>query len=281
MKTNFNGNSKKSGVYKIVNIANGRIYIGSAKKFSTRLSQHLKSLNEGTHHNKFLQNNFIKCGIESFEFQIIEIVEGEQEKRLSVEQKYLDQYHDNQSSCYNLDYKTNIKSKGKNKKPRLPLSQEARDNIGKSSKVAWEKKTSVEKERLSALRKELTKNQWKNEEHRAKINASQKINSHKISAAQKAKAETKEGKEEFMRRLELARLARPPKTIEVISPEGEHITITNLYKWCRDNNMNYEGMRWITRGPNNTYKGWKTSDVNDKKQSDSPNTKHNLLSKLI
>lgn len=261
MKTNFNGNSKKSGVYKIVNIANGRIYIGSAKSFIQRLNHHLKSLKAGTHHNKFLQNDFIKCGIESFEFQIIELVDGEQEARLAIEQKYLDFYHDNQNSCYNLEHKANIKSKGKNKQPRLPLSQEAREKIGKASVDMWANMSKEDKEKLSQLRKKLSKENWENEEYRTKLVAALNANSHKVSAAQKAKAETKEGKEEFMRRLELANKIRPPKTIEVISPEGERIVITNLYKWCRDNGYNYEGMRWITRGPNNSYKGWKAYNL--------------------
>lgn len=33
MKKQFNGQANKSGVYKITNLTNGKIYIGSAKHF--------------------------------------------------------------------------------------------------------------------------------------------------------------------------------------------------------------------------------------------------------
>ena len=63
-------------------------------------------------------------------------------------------------------------------------------------------------------------------------------------------------RQELKRRLDKAR-EKLIKTITLISPEGEHVEVTNLYKWCRDNNMNYNKMRWVTRSPTSLYKGWK------------------------
>ena len=102
MQTNYNGHSAKSGVYQIRNLNNGRVYIGSAKCFRVRQNQHLKSLVNGTHHNKFLQNDFNKCGEEAFVFEVLQVVEGEQTDRLLIEQTKLDLLYDNQEMCYNF-----------------------------------------------------------------------------------------------------------------------------------------------------------------------------------
>lgn len=102
MKTYYNGNSKKSGVYKIINIINNRIYIGSCKSFKQRYKEHLNSLRNNKHSNKFLQADFNKCGEDLFEFYILEVVEGLKINRLEKEQYYLNQYFDNGNMCYNL-----------------------------------------------------------------------------------------------------------------------------------------------------------------------------------
>jgi len=98
MKFIYKGNSRKSGVYKIINAQNGRIYIGSAKRFGERGMGHFRSLKKNKHPNKFLQYDFNKCGEEVFEFHILEVVGGKQKERLLVEQKYLDQYYDGQKN---------------------------------------------------------------------------------------------------------------------------------------------------------------------------------------
>jgi len=110
MKNVFNKHANKSGVYKIINIKNGRQYFGSAKLFKNRAKEHKYSLRRGTHHNKFLQADFNKCGEDSFEFHAVEVVEGERGKRMLIEQKYLDRYFDDQNMCYNLDNKTKFKA---------------------------------------------------------------------------------------------------------------------------------------------------------------------------
>ena len=94
--------SLKSGVYKITNKINGRIYIGSAKEFRRRYNQHRIGLIKKKHKNKFLQADFDKCGEDAFVFEVIEVVEGPQENRLLVEQSYIKKYYDDQDQCYNL-----------------------------------------------------------------------------------------------------------------------------------------------------------------------------------
>ena len=107
MEYKYEGCSLKSGVYKLTNKLNGRIYIGSAREFKERWKTHTKRLKSGNHSNKFLQADFNKCGEDVFIFEVIEVVEGSQENRLLVEQRYIDQHYDDQQQCYNLTRSVN------------------------------------------------------------------------------------------------------------------------------------------------------------------------------
>lgn len=60
-----------TGIYEIRNIKNGRKYIGSAVNVSKRWRQHLKGLEEGKHHSRFMQRCWNKNGGENFIFRVI------------------------------------------------------------------------------------------------------------------------------------------------------------------------------------------------------------------
>ena len=103
MEYKYEGHSLKSGIYKITNKLNGRIYIGSAKRFKERWQSHVYSLRNQKHNNSFLQADFNKCGEEAFVFEVLEVTEGKtKEERLLIEEVYIGQYYDKGNSCYNL-----------------------------------------------------------------------------------------------------------------------------------------------------------------------------------
>lgn len=95
--------ANKGGIYKITNVINGRIYVGSTHMFKKRGPSHKNDLIANRHKNTFLQSDFNKCGAEAFIFEILEMVEGNEKLRLACEQKYLDQFFDNGKNCYNLE----------------------------------------------------------------------------------------------------------------------------------------------------------------------------------
>jgi len=134
MKTNYNGHANKSGIYQIKNLTNGRIYIGSAKLFKTRYNHHIVSLRKGTHHNKFMQRDFNKCGEDSFIFEVIEVVVGDSRfDRLLIEQKYIDIHYDNGKSCYNAeknikDLKRRFDSSKADCSPKVIRSKKTKEN---------------------------------------------------------------------------------------------------------------------------------------------------------
>lgn len=61
-----------SGIYKITNIANNRVYIGQSINVNERLKNHKQALKGGYHENLYLQNSWNKYGIENFLFESIE-----------------------------------------------------------------------------------------------------------------------------------------------------------------------------------------------------------------
>lgn len=62
------------GIYKIMNNANAKLYIGSALNMRKRAKLHFYSLDRGNHHNDYLQKAYNKYGRYAFEYSVIEIV---------------------------------------------------------------------------------------------------------------------------------------------------------------------------------------------------------------
>ena len=138
--------SLKSGVYKITNKINGRIYIGSAKEFKRRCNQHRIGLIKKKHTNKFLQADFNKCGEDAFVFEVIEVVEGPQENRLLIEQTYIKNYYDDQDQCYNLSPYVNKRgAKCRSYNPQQTLERFRAATKGKPMWTEEEKKSISER----------------------------------------------------------------------------------------------------------------------------------------
>jgi group I intron endonuclease len=89
---------KTSGIYKIINLINNKIYIGSAINFNLRYRKHISDLKNNNHCNKKLQNGWNKHGEGSFDFVIIEQV-IDKTKLLEREQYYLDNLKPEYNIC--------------------------------------------------------------------------------------------------------------------------------------------------------------------------------------
>lgn len=97
-------NMKKSGIYKITNKFNGRLYIGSTIDFMKRWAAHQSDLFHNRHPNQYMQNDYNACkkeyGEEPLTYEILEMVsKGE---LLVREQYYLDLFFDSKDRCYNI-----------------------------------------------------------------------------------------------------------------------------------------------------------------------------------
>ena len=91
---------RKIGVYKITNINNKKVYVGSSINLLSRQADHFRKLQRGIHKNRKLQNAFNKHGKEAFIFEILEYLESS-DNLLEREQYYIDLY-DSAKSGYNI-----------------------------------------------------------------------------------------------------------------------------------------------------------------------------------
>ena len=102
MKAHYRiGNPNDGGIYQIRNLVNGMLYLGSAKKYRARYTQHLSYLRRGKHCNKRLQRAYDKYGPDNFVFEPICVVMGDIHERTDKEQEYLDCYEAHWDKIYN------------------------------------------------------------------------------------------------------------------------------------------------------------------------------------
>lgn len=78
----------KCGVYMLINLINGKRYIGSSKNIQQRLWQHRSCLRHNHHINEYLQKAWNKYGEKHFDYSILEYCT--EEDRFIREQYYVD-----------------------------------------------------------------------------------------------------------------------------------------------------------------------------------------------
>ncbi|MDQ2996402.1 MAG: GIY-YIG nuclease family protein [Chloroflexota bacterium] len=93
--------SYASGVYQILCVPTGKIYIGSTSDLCTRWREHRWTLNRGTHHSQYLQRAWDKYGETAFIFSVLELVLPE--SLLQAEQQWI-----NKTRCYERNRGFNI-----------------------------------------------------------------------------------------------------------------------------------------------------------------------------
>ena len=79
---------KKSGIYQIRNLVNGKIYVGSSVNLETRKTRHYWELENNRHNNQHLQRAYNKYGLDKLVFEVLEYVE--KDMLLEREQYYID-----------------------------------------------------------------------------------------------------------------------------------------------------------------------------------------------
>lgn len=257
------------GVYRIVNVKNGEVYIGSTSlKFKTRWEQHLHSLKKQKHHNSILQNKWNFYGERSFLFEIAEIVLDKNDV-ISTEQKWLD-FAFKDGKCINVRPLAESPLGFK-------MNQEGRTKISNGMKKAWADLSKKDEWKQSLAGngyrlQQIVKNDpevakkksdgllraWQNpdvrEKHLKSTNdfydspESQQARQ-EISIASRSYWDSPNGQ---------ANIARRQKTyIGVVSPDGvPYSPITNLSKFAKEHNLDIRSLRHLVNGRQMVYKGW-------------------------
>lgn len=172
----------ESGVYRIVNKIDGKIYVGSAKNTTKRKSEHFWCLRNRRHCNVYLQRAYNKHGEDAFIFEIIELCD--EVDCVEREQYYIDLYkpYERQSGyniCENAASILGIKR-----------SDETKKKIGSAN--SGKKLSKEQKEHLSTI----NKGKKLSKEHKEKIRSGNLGKSmsgeakQKISAGNKGKSKS-------------------------------------------------------------------------------------------
>lgn len=109
-----------SGVYKISNSVDSRIYIGSSINIYERWKEHKRALLKNIHHNIHLQRFVNKYGLDKLIFNVIEFVRKD---LIIIEQKYINLF----KNLFNIAKEASAPMLGRNH------TKEALEKISKSS----------------------------------------------------------------------------------------------------------------------------------------------------
>lgn len=218
MKFIYHGKGNKKGIYKIINLTNGRFYYGSTKRLKKRAHEHKKCLENSIHQNVFLQNDFNKCGSENFIYEVVEVVNSDKKEDLiEREQYYLDQFFDNNHYCYNLCPKADSREGAINLRPYDPTT----DGRAKPKTDEWINEVSSKNKQI-----------WNKPEK-------------KQEAAQHSKKRWKRDIEK-----------RGPVTVSNMHT-GEIVHITGPLKdFCEERNISYRSFHLMIKGNTKSCSGW-------------------------
>lgn len=258
MRATYNGNSCKSGIYRITNESNGRIYIGSTRLFKARYSEHRSQLRNKRHQNKFLQADFNKCGEDVFLFEVIEVVDGPKEERWKLEEEYIARYHDNCKQCYNISRQA-VSSEGH--PPKNP--EEVNRRRSESSKRSWA---------VSPYLKKMIKNHGKiispEGEVFEVIGIRAFCEAHDIPKSAWANinrmlgGKIKKACYGGWRKYSPALVGVPyafkgtARSFELVSPSGELVQGFNISKFCQENNLPEQSILRVLSGEYKSSLGW-------------------------
>lgn len=95
-------NKKMSGIYKITNIINNKVYIGLTIHLNRRWAEHKNDLIKNKHFNRYLQNSVNKYGIQNFKFEVLEQVEADKDKLSEREIFWINKYKSLNIKLYNI-----------------------------------------------------------------------------------------------------------------------------------------------------------------------------------
>jgi group I intron endonuclease len=92
---------RQSGIYKITNTVNGKMYVGSAVKLKERWTLHRGMLRRKCHHSVTLQRAWDKYGPDMFVFEVLEVV-ADIKRLIEREQVWIDKLDVVGKSGYNI-----------------------------------------------------------------------------------------------------------------------------------------------------------------------------------
>ncbi len=259
-----------SGIYRIVNTVNGKLYIGSAVNLRRRWNQHCNTLQRNEHHSITLQHAWNKYGPDAFLFEVIEFVLSP--FLLVQEQYWLDKLKPHGNRGYNINLIANSRLGVKSSPEtceRLSLShlgnkqsEEAKRKIAEARTGKIYDAKTREKIRLVTLG------------HPVSVEAREKLRLAKLGKHNSAQSNEKQSLAQIGRiqspktraKIGAANKGRkvPPdsykfrmRTLIITAPDGMEYTVTGLSKFCKEHGLVSSNLLNVARGRFKQTKGYK------------------------
>lgn len=137
---------KEAGLYKLTCSSNGKIYIGKASNINNRINFH-RNCGKNSKLNSFLKNAIVKYGWESFEVDILEVVEN------------FDKLKDNETLLIRESYYIKLLD-STNREKGYNICSYSNDNTGRS--ISDEHKAKISKGNLGKIVSEETREKMRN-----------------------------------------------------------------------------------------------------------------------
>jgi len=140
-----------SGVYEIVNLTNGKRYVGSALNLKGRKRDHWRYLREGNHHNRYLQRSWNKYGADAFVFRVLHILYPE--SLIVIEQGEIDtksEYNIRKWADSNTGLRWSAETRAKQSAAQKGKKRSAESVAKTSAANKGQKRTAEQRERISA-----------------------------------------------------------------------------------------------------------------------------------
>lgn len=138
-----------TGIYQILNIINGKRYIGSAVNFDRRWKEHRKLLRKNKHHSRHLQSAWNKYGEDSFKF--LPVLTCTKELLLIIEQRAIDLFHPEYNinptagSCLGVKRTDEAKAKMSEAKRGIEFSPDHRAKLAEAKRGKKKTPAAIEK----------------------------------------------------------------------------------------------------------------------------------------
>ncbi len=246
---------KISGIYLISHLDSGKVYVGSSVNCISRIKKHKSLLSRNKHYNTKLQNAWNKYKETNFSFEIIEKVPPR--LLMEREQCWMDSYdvidvgyNLTPNANSNLGFKHSDETKRKlsliqlkkviSVETRLKLSTANKNKKREAEVIARIAKANRGKKRSAEICAMISK----------KLQGRKLTDTHKENIANGITGQIRSEKHKY--NLSLARA----KIHKFVNPKNELIIITNLKKFCLDNNLDSAGFWAIKNGKYKQYKGW-------------------------
>lgn len=222
-----------SGIYQILCVPTGKIYIGSSEDLAIRLRTHRAALRAQRHENSYLQRAWNKYGESAFEFSVIELVLIG--FCLEREQYWLDKLRSyDERRGFNISRVAGAPMAGRKHTP---------ESLARMSAVQRGRKHTPETRQKIA------------DHHRGKVFGVQ------TAESLRKRAEASRGRKhspETIEKMRQARLANNPAIRQwiVTDPDGNDLHITNLSQFCAAHGLSDDCMRQVMK-TGRQHRGWR------------------------